>query len=201
MGEPYEILVGPLEVYLAPVGESWPDVDTTPGGNWTLLGTNGKQSYEDSGVTVTHNQVLGSKRTAYGTGKKKVWRTEEDFSISFSLVDMTLETYAKILNNKTVTETAAASGTPGYKEINIYQGHTVNTFALLLKGYSPYDDENYYAQYQIPIAYQTDNPAPVFTKSDAAMLKCTWEALEDPNAASDDERFGKMVFQNAAALP
>ena len=35
MSAPYEIMTGPLEVWLAPVGETFPDVDATPGGNWT----------------------------------------------------------------------------------------------------------------------------------------------------------------------
>jgi len=197
--EPYEIIIGPYEVYLAPVGESWPDVDETPGGNWVLLGTNGKHNIADGGVTVTHSQTLEKKRNVGSTGPKKVVRTEEDLTISLLLEDLSLEQYSKALNDVPVVETAAASGTPGHRDITLRQGPDVSTFALLCKGRSPYGD-NFSAQYQVPVAYQEDSPAPVFNKRDTAALQLTFTALEDPNAATDAERFGKLVSQDAVAL-
>lgn len=199
MSEPYEIIVSPFEVYLAPVGEAFPDVDETPAGNWVLLGTNGKKNYAEDGVTVTHEQTINQIRTLGTIGPCKVVRTEENLSIALILNDISAEEYAKILNNVSVTDTPAASGTPGIRDITLRQGPDVSTFALLCKGGSPYGD-SWNAQYEVPIVYQSENPAPVFNKGDAAGLACIFMAIEDPNAATDAERFGKFSAQDATAL-
>jgi hypothetical protein len=197
--QPYEIIMAPYEVWLAPIGEAFPDVDETPGGNWELLGTNGVKNYSEDGVTVTHEQTLEAHRTLGTTGPVKVKRTEESLMVELILEDLSMEHYAKVLNDVVVTDTPAASGTPGHRDITLRQGSEVATFAALVRGPSPYAD-NMAAQYQIPRVYQGANPAPVFTKGEAAGLQAQFIALEDPNASTDEERFGKLVAQDAAAL-
>jgi len=198
--KPYEIIMSPFEVYLAPVGEPFSDVDDTPAGNWVKLGTNGKQNYSEDGVTVTHEQTLSQKRTLGTTGPIKVKRTEENLTIAFVLEDLSMEAYGKVLNNVTPTDTPAASGVPGTRDINLRQGGDVSLFALLCKGLvSPYGD-SWATQYEVPRVYQSENPAPVFNKGDAAGLACQFTALEDPDAATEAERFGKLVAQDADAL-
>jgi hypothetical protein len=196
--EPYEIIMSPFTVYIAPVGESFPDVDETPSGNWATLGTNGLRNQSDDGVTVTHSQTLSEHRNAGSTGPMKVTRQEESLVIGLTLEDLTAEAYAKVLNNQTVTDTAAGSGTPGDRAFPLYQGKDVSTFALLVKGVSPYGD-SWAAQYEIPVCYQSANPAPVFTKGEAAALAVEFTALEDPDAASASERFGHYRSQDADA--
>jgi hypothetical protein len=53
---PYEVIAGPLEVWVAPVGETFPDVNDAPTGNWTKVGTSGVRSISEDGVTVSHPQ-------------------------------------------------------------------------------------------------------------------------------------------------
>lgn len=195
---PYEIIMSPFEVWVAPVGESYPDVDETPAGNWAKLGTNGKFNYSEDGVTVTHNQSVSAHRTLGSTGPVKATRTEEDLMVSLVLEDLTAEQYAKILNNVSVTDTPPGAGTPGTRDFTLRQGRDVSTFALLVKGPSSYGD-SFNAQYQVPRVFQNGNPALVFNKGDAAGLAVEFMALEDPNAASEAERFGKLVIQDAAA--
>jgi hypothetical protein len=197
--EPYEIIMAPYEIYLAPVGESFPDVDETPAGNWAKLGTNGKYNLAEEGVTVTHEQTLSLHRTLGSVGAVKAARTEEGLLIACILEDLTAEQYAKVLNNVSVSDIAAGSGTPGHRDITLRQGPSVATFALLAKGPSPYGD-NWNAQYQVPRVLQNGNPAPVFTKGEAAGLACEFVALEDANAATEAERFGKLVAQDADAV-
>jgi hypothetical protein len=197
--QPYEIIMSPFEVYLAPEGEAFPDVDETPAGNWELLGTNGKFNYAEDGVTVSHEQTPSPHRTLGSTGPVKATRTEENLMISFILEDLSMEQYAKVLNNVTVVDTPAAAGTPGTREITLRQGQTISTFALLCKGPSPYGD-NWNMQYQVPRVYQNGSPAPVFNKGDAAGLEIEFMALEDVNASTEAERFGKLVAQDADAL-
>lgn len=196
--EPYEIIMAPFEIWLAPVSTAFPDVDETPAGDWELLGTNGLKNMDEAGVVVTHSQTIEKKRTLGSTGAVKAARTEEDMSVGFTLVDLSLEQYAKVLNDVTVTPVAKGVGTPGYRSIPLRQGRDVAVFALLAKGVSPYGD-TYAAQYQIPICYQSASPTPTFVKGDAAALECLFEALEDPDAASDDERFGVFVAQDDVA--
>ena len=43
-------------------------------------------------------------------------------------------------------------------------------------------------------------PQTVFRKGTPAMLAVKWQALEDPNASSEVERFGRLVAQTADAL-
>lgn len=195
---PYEIVMSPFEVYLAPVGEVFPDVDETPAGNWVLLGTNGKYNYSEDGVTVSHEQTISAHRTLGSTGPIKAARTEENLIVSLVLEDLTAEGYAKILNNVSVSDVAAGAGTPGHRDITLRQGPSVSTFAVLVKGPSAYGD-SWNSQYQIPRAFQNGSPAPVFNKGDAAGLAVEFMALEDPDAATDAERFGKLVVQDADA--
>jgi len=195
--EPYEIIMSPFEVYLAPVGEAFPLIDAVPAGNWALLGTRGKGNIAEDGITVTHNQTLNPHRTSGTTGPVKVVRSEEELLISFLLEDLSLEQYAKVLNNVAVSDTPAGVGTAGFRDITLRQGPDVSAYALLCRGKSPYGD-SWNSQYQVPIVYQNDNPAPAFTKSGAAGLQVTLAALEDLSAATDAERFGKLVAQDAA---
>jgi len=195
--EPYEIIVSPAEIYLAPVSEAFPELDDAPAGNWVLLGKTGKINYAEDGVTVSHEQTLSEIRTLGTTGPLKVVRTEESLTISVILQDLSAENYAKVLNGVTLTDVAAAATTPGHRDITLRQGPDVTTFALLCRGKSPYGD-NWAAQYEVPIVYQSANPAPVYHKGDAAGLAVTFNALEDLTAPAA-ERFGKLRSQDAAA--
>ena len=198
--EPYEIIVAPFEVWLGPVPTTFPYADDVPAGNWKLLGTNGKDNYSEDGITLTHEQTINQIRTLGSTGPKKVTRPSENLTIALILDDLTAEQYAKVLNGVTLTDVPAASGTPGTRDVLLRQGLAVTTFCLLCKGVSPYGD-GWAMQYQVPIVYQSANPAPVFNKGDAAGLALEFTAIEDPAAATPAESFGKIVAQYADALP
>src|SRR4030042_339760 len=124
MSEPYEIIMAPFEVWVAPVGTAFPDVDESPAAAWTKLGSSGMDNMDEGGVTVTNGQTLATKRTLGSTGPVKVARTEEELTVSFTLFDMTAEQYAKALNNRTVTDPAAGSGAPGTRKNTPRQGRS-----------------------------------------------------------------------------
>lgn len=196
---PNEIMVGPLEVYLSPVGTAFPDVDEVPAAAWKLLGTNGTLNQAEGGITVSHPQTIKEHMNEGATGPIDAFRTGEGLEFSFTLEDMTAEQYTHAINGEAVTDTAAGTGTPGYRAINLYRGPTVKKYALLARGFSPYDP-TLKLQYQVPICYQADNPAPAFNKSAPGALKLTFKALIDPNASTTNERFGKLIEQDATAL-
>jgi hypothetical protein len=188
MAAPYEIVAAPLTVWVAPVGTAFPVISVAPGGSWFKLGTSGTKNYDARGVTVTHGESIGSFTPAGGTAKRKVFRTEEQFLIDFDLVDLTIEQYAKIMNDATVTTTV---GPPAIKDINLLQGLTVATFALIARGVSPVNDA-LPSQYQVPIVYENGQTKPVYAKGAATALAVQYEALEDATLG-----FGKLVVQTA----
>ena len=72
--------------------------------------------------------------------------------------------------------------------------------ALLLRGtYSPYGD-GWNSQFEIPVVFQSGVPSPVFVKGVAAGLAFEYTALEDPNAATSADRFGKIVVQDEVVV-
>lgn len=185
MGAPHEIVAAPLTVYLAVVGTAYPAINAAPAAAWVKIGTSGDKNYDEDGVTVTHEQTLEVFRPAGTTGARKVWRTEEEFLIEFNLVDISAAQYAKVLNDLTVT---AEAGPPALSRFELKRGIAVATFALLARGASPVDDTKN-AQYQVPIAYQAENPAPVYKKGEPATLKVQMAALEH-----DTDGFGRLVI-------
>lgn len=199
---PYEVLAAPYTLYIASVGTTFPDVDETPGVSWFKVGTSGNLNYDDgAGVTIEHPQTIVKWRSVGDAGSRKVFRTEEDLIVRMVVVDMTLEQYALAINNNTVTDTPAGVGTPGTRKLGLSRGFQVSTKALLIKGHeSPYG-EDWTSQYEIPVAAQAGSPTvTVSKKGQPAALALEWHALVDPNAASEDERFGRLIAQDADAL-
>lgn len=192
--EPREIVVGPLKVYVAVTGTAFPLVDAAPAVAWKLLGKSGEGNYSEDGITLTHEQTFQQFRTLGSTGPLKASRTEENLMLAFQLQDLSLEQYARALNDVTVTLTA---GPPSRRSIPLRQGFDVAVFALLARGagLSPYG--NFPVQLEVPRVYQSANPAPVFSKGGVAALELTFTALEDTTAATPGERFGRWVMQDA----
>lgn len=197
--EPYEIIGAPFTLWVADTGTAFPLIDAAPGIGWTKVGTNGDRNYDESGVAVAHSQTLNYARPAGATGPVKAFRTEEDMRLTLTLWDLTLEQYAFAMNRNTVATTAAGAGTAGFKEIGTYRGTQVNEMALLLRGLSAYDPAMA-AQYEVPRAIDAGQPEIKYTKGVPAGLALQFMAMEDLNAATEAERFGRLVMQHQAAL-
>jgi hypothetical protein len=183
---PFEIIAGPARVYLAPTGTAFPAVNAAPAGAWVDMGMT------EGGVTVRHTQNVELITTDQYTAPVKGIRTEEGVEVEFALAELTLERYKWALNNVTVTSLA---GPPATKEIVLYRGVEVSRHACLVRGPSPYLDA--FMQYQIPVVIQTDEPEVAFVKDDKSVLQCTFTSLIDLTAATESERFGKLVAQSA----
>lgn len=183
---PYEIIAGPARVYLAASGTAFPAINAVPGAGWTDMGMT------EGGVTVRHTQSVEVISTDQYTAGVKGIRTEEGVEISFSFAELTLERYKWVMNNVAVTTVA---GPPATKEIQLYRGVDVTRHAILVRGASAYG--NFDSQYQVPVVIQTDEPEVAFVKDDKSVLAATFTALLDLAAATDAERFGKLVMQTA----
>lgn len=185
---PFEIIAGPADVYIAPVGETFPNVDDDPAGNWLTLGET------EGGVKVTHNQTVDMLYTDQNTGPRKAIRSAEGLTIEFDLAELTLETYATALNDATVTANSGDSGSGTTRSMTVYQHVDVAEFALLVRGPSPYMDA--FLDYRVPVVIQTGEPTLSFVKNDKAVFAVKWMALVDPNAATVADRFGQLVAQD-----
>ncbi len=198
--QPYEIIAAPFKVWWSELDVTFPLVDAEPDAmDWNLIGSGGDLNYEDgAGVTVSHNQTIQKFRALGDCGVRKAFRTEEDQMVKLTLVDLTLEQYQQALNLNTVT-TTPAGGEAGIKKIGLSRGFNIRTVQLLVRGPSPYMADGV-AQYEIPRCMQTGNPEVVFKKGTPAGLALEWTALVDPDAATEDERFGRLVAETDVAV-
>lgn len=184
--EPFAIVVGVGDIYLAPVGESFPAIDATPAGNWLHMG-----STDEDGVTVTHKRdiTLHYKGNTFMAQKGTLNEASEE--ITCNICEITVERYAALLDNAAVTNVPAGAGTAGYKRFDIHPA--VAQFALLVRGPSPV--MNGYAQYEYPRVTPTGDREIKYSK-EKALLPCTFMAWED---TSNPGRFGQFKAQTAAA--
>ncbi len=185
---PYDHLVGPLKVYLAPYGEAVPAINVAPAGNWVEIGeTDGEQSIQHAGgLTYFYDNDH--------QGPVKATRPQEDPVVKFTVVGLTLEHYARVLDR--VADVVTVAGPPATKTLPIKRGATPNVYAMLFRGsaLSPYGALP--GMYVIPLGVFDGEPEPTFAKDGRAALECEFHALEDDNQ-SDASRLGWLVVQTS----
>lgn len=195
---PYEIIAQPFTLYVADVGAVFPAIDAAPNpATWTKVGTSGDLNYDEGGVKIKHAQKTDVWRALGSAGPRKAFRTQEDLTISLVLADLTLEEYGRAMNDQTPATDPPGVGTAGSKSIGLSRGLDVPQHALLVRGEgaSPYGS-GWNMQYEVPVCVQTGDPDVVFTKGKPAGLALEFQALEDPSAATESERFGRLIAQN-----
>jgi hypothetical protein len=189
---PYELLVGVGTLYIAAAGVAMPAVNETPNAAyWSTPGNT------EGGVKVNLTKSLEYFRDDQSKGPRKAVITEVGLEIETGLVSNTLENIGKLLG-LTVTDTPPASGTIGTRKVGLHPGE-VTEYAFLFRGTSAYGD--FPAQYYVPRGVFDDDLEIEHTKDDKSVLPLKLVALENPLAASDDEKFGIYTMQDAAALP
>jgi len=201
---PYEIIGAPFQVYVAPVLTAFPVINAAHAAvlaaGWTLIGTSGNLNYDQEGITIEHTQEVNSWRSLGDSGIRKQFRIQEEMRIRLTLADVTLEQYRRAINDNAVSDTPAGSGTAGFRTLPLSRGSAIATVALLMRGPSPYGAD-WTMQYEVPVASQSGNPTIVWKRGEPAMLPLQFDALVDPNATTEFERFGRLVAQDADALP
>ena len=187
---PYEILVGSGQSWYAPVGTAFPGLADAPTAPWVSMGD------MDGGLTITAGQTVVQHRTDQHTGPIKATRSEENLAIETNLAESTLENIALVLNSA-VTDTPAGVGTIGTRTMNLHRGPEVDQYAFLFRAYSPYGP--WEAQYCLPVGYFDGDASFAYKKDTKVVILARFVALEDPDAATEDERFGYLVAQDAVA--
>ena len=190
------IVNGPLSLYFASVGTTFPLVDDDPPTGFTLIGTSGAKNYMEDGVAVAMNQSIEMFRGLGSTTALKAFRTEEDLVITVQMADLTLSEVRRALNENAVTNTPAASGIPGTDEIKLDRGVDVNTIALLVRGIgksAQFEGGN--LQFEFDKVYESGSQELTFVKGEPAGVLLEFHALED-----DSGNVGRWFNQDAAAL-
>ncbi|MFW6090043.1 MAG: hypothetical protein ACODAB_09840 [Gemmatimonadota bacterium] len=184
-----EIIAAPLELYLAPAGESFPGIDESVDGEFELVGSSGDENYTDDGVTVGLPQSIEEFIPAGSAMAVKAFRTEEAVEITVVVADVRAEILQYALNGNSIDETT------GQREVSLLRGLNVTEYALLARGASPYEDDSAtnVGQFQVPRCYQSAEPEPVWNKGEPAGVELTFRSLKPDNpddfkvVYSDDE--------------
>jgi hypothetical protein len=196
MPAPFELIAGPLTLWLAPVGTAFPVINVGPAAPWVRIGTNGDANYDDDGMTISNTVKQEIYRPAGRTGPTKAFTTEEDFMIGLKLNDLTLEQYSYAVNKAAVVTVAAAAGVPGTKTLGLTQGADVVEYALLARiTASPYAD-GMNLQFMVPRVFQSGNIKQVWKKGKPVALDLEFTALENLAATAPQFRFGSYQAQH-----
>lgn len=188
----YALLTNVGRLYIAPVGTEFPDLTETPASPWRDLGDT------QEGVDVNSDDKIELVRTDQRTGPVKATRVDETVVVKTKLAEATLENLKDALGVG-VTDTAPEVGTIGTREIPLHRGSVVAEFALLFRGDSPYGA--FPAQYELPRAYCDEAGTIKYDKGKNVPVVVTFKCLEDLNATYESERYGRLIAQDAAALP
>lgn len=178
-----EVIGSPYAVWLGPLGTAFPAIDADPDTPWALLGVNGINNQGTEGVTVSVGSTESDFTPQGGTLAVKGWRTAEKLTLAFSIADLSIETFAAILDDATITTVAAGAGQAGEKSISLVKGIELEYVALLARGISPYDDgsNTFNAQYEFTRVGQTATQAPKYVKGTPAELACEFTIYGDVN--------------------
>jgi hypothetical protein len=169
-----EIINGPLSLYWAPVGESFPAAADAPAGNWALIGTSGAHNYSEDGVTVGMEKSVEFFRALASGFPRKAFITEADITVTVTMADMTLAQMRLALNQNVVT-----SATP-IEHIQLDIGVDVQEIALLVRGTgkSPqFSGGN--LQYELPRVVEDGSRELSHVKGEPAMAELAFRLIYD----------------------
>ncbi len=196
-----EIVNGPFDVWSAPVGESYTDIDVAPAGNWLKIGTNGARHYNEDGVVIEASQEFEKRSGLGGTEVLKIMRVLEEFKVKFTLFDLFSLEWVKALNLAVgTTDTASGAGTGGHQSFDLLRGLTVNEQAILIRGTDKSPDlvtEN--IQFEIPRVVQVGSLETTFSKGGEAGLSFELQAVADYTYNSGNSPYGRLLLGDAAA--
>lgn len=193
--EPFEVQVGPADIYFAPIGEPFPDVDTAPAGNWDLL-VPGTRITED-GITIA-TQVQDTRIFSLGSvAPIKAGIVQRQFTAEFNVMDLSAEAVALAFgaDPADVVDTPAGGGSPGTKAIALPASPTPQGWAVLLRWNQSAEGDGFNSQIEIKSAVQVGAAGLRFHKADPNALAFALVALYT------DANWVRFVTQDAAPSP
>ena len=177
---PYEVIAGPVELYVAPVGEAYPIMGATPAGGWTKVGKSGSLNFMEDGVTIANPQTVEMFRPLGSTMARKAFRTEEEVRVRVTLADVSIEAYQLALNGNAI-DTATANE----KKIALKRGLSVTQYTLLAIGPSA-EGDGLTRQLRLNVVVQVGEVETVYQKGTPAGIALEFVALEDSDGDVGD---------------
>lgn len=180
---PFEVMGAPHEVLIAPFGTARPDLFAEPDDNvWALVGKSGNRSYAEEGVRVNSPAAYNYFRGYASAAPRKAFRSEEDVMIAVTLADMTLESLVYAFN-KLVTDITDVGVT---RTLGLSRGLGVKTFALLVRGPSPYMDDGV-AQFWLPTVCNVSSVDLALRRDNATTYPLEFRAIFYDDATAGEE--------------
>jgi hypothetical protein len=197
---PYEVVMGPAEIWIAPVGTAFPLVDAEPTGPWEKVGTNGNKNYTEDGVTVSIAKSTATFSGLGSMGPVKAVISVVGWMCSVGVADITPALLSLLMNSNTVTE-VAAGGEAGYHVIDGLVDPQVTNVALLVRGPSPLAATGY-GQFEVVKAFESSESSDLlYVKSGAATTaNLRFTAMEDIAAESGENAFYRFRAMSAVAV-
>lgn len=185
---PFDQLIGSLDVWIAPYGEAIPAVNVAPTGNFRRLGAT------DGGQTVKHAGDLEKRSDDDHTGNTIAFRPSEEVMVTATLVGLTLENYATIMNSVNSIETDVS---PATKTMPLKKGFYPTEYVMILRGdvLSPYGALP--GMYVVPRGVFGGEPEVAYTKDDRAGVEFEFAALIDDAQTDEAKELGWLVVQTA----
>lgn len=186
---PFDVVRGvPLTIYVAPVGEAVPDVDVTPAGNWVDIGkTDGDQTLDIQG-----DNVYWSDNTQQGD--VAAVRPHEVVMCSFTLVDVTLENMARLMDS--ASDVVTAAGPPAIKTLPLQRGGVPANYAMLMRSLTASPYGAFAAMYVLPLGTFDSIEPMTYGQDQRVEFAVDFHVMADP-AQSAGSELGFLVAQTA----
>lgn len=182
--DPFEILAGPADIWLAVIGTAFPLIDAAPAVAWVQLAV--AASLTEDGVHLVADQTVEHVYSLGGTGSRKGFRTRQELHCRFTVMDATVEALAKGMADQTITTVAAGVGIPGQKSIPLAMpGGPIATKAMLVRANeSPYGtevpgDPVFHSQWEFPRVYNAGNLEVVYEKGVPVGIAYDFMVMDD----------------------
>lgn len=94
MSEPNQVVFGPAEFWIAPVGTTFPEIDAAPLSPWIKIGVAGSKDVTEDGITVRGAVTDARFRGLAGTTIRKISMVSRDFEVMFKQADLSAEALA-----------------------------------------------------------------------------------------------------------
>lgn len=126
-----ELVTAPFELYWAPTGTAFPDVDAAPTAPWSLIGTGGSLRYSEDGVTVAWEVETEDVNVLGDIDPVCINITGRDMRVRVRMLDHSLEQLRIAFNlNPVVVD----PGPPETSTLSLDTGSELTSMALLVRG-------------------------------------------------------------------
>lgn len=197
MADVTNILVGPGELFLAPVGTPPPNEDDNilNWAGWTNLG------YTDGGIELEYTPEIADHFVDQETGPVKSTLTSEQFIVRAPLAESTLGNLNKAISASIFSTVAPASGVTGKDILTVGTG-PLTEFALGFEAESPESQDDGTQGWRLLIVWRVLSAAAVtkaYRKGEKTLINSEFRAQVE-STKPKGERMFRLVDWTAVSL-